>query len=49
VALLNQFALAQQQMFDQFQQVVLAMVETMATLHRSRRTSSARNWNRCGS
>jgi hypothetical protein len=34
VALLNQFALAQQQMVDQFQQVVLAMVETMATLHR---------------
>jgi hypothetical protein len=34
VALLNQFALAQQQMFDQFQQVILAMLETMATLHR---------------
>jgi hypothetical protein len=32
VALLNQFALAQQQMFEQFQQVVLAMMGTMATL-----------------
>jgi hypothetical protein len=34
VALLNQFALAQQQMFEQFQQVVLAMMGTMATLQR---------------
>jgi hypothetical protein len=34
VALLNQFALAQQQMSDQFQQVILAMMGTMATLHR---------------
>jgi hypothetical protein len=34
VALLNQFALAQQQMFEQFQQVVLAMIGTIAMLQR---------------
>jgi hypothetical protein len=33
VPLLNQFALMQQQMFDQFQQVILAMMQTMTALH----------------
>jgi hypothetical protein len=34
VALVNQFALVQQQMFDHFQQVILAMMQTMTALHR---------------
>jgi hypothetical protein len=34
VGLLNQFTLVQQQMFDQFQQVMLAMIQNMTAVHR---------------